>query len=74
MSEGRLGARTGLGFYTHGERDLADYRFEVYRRQLRLLEQLGAAPQPDAALRTPSCEATPRPTTPWPDGPPSTGG
>ncbi|MFO1300920.1 MAG: 3-hydroxybutyryl-CoA dehydrogenase [Burkholderiaceae bacterium] len=73
MSEGRLGVRSGRGFYTYGERDLADYRFEICRRQFRLLEQLGAAPRPDTALHPPGSAATPGPTTPQPDGLPSTG-
>lgn len=71
MAEGRLGVRTGRGFYTYGERDLADYRFEVCRRQFRLLEQLGAAPQPDAALHPPGSPATPGSTTAQPDGLPA---
>lgn len=59
MSEGRLGVRSGRGFYDHDERAIADQRFEVYRRQFRLLEQLGAAPRPDAALQTPGATNTP---------------
>lgn len=50
MAEGRVGLRSGAGFYTYGERDIADRQFEVYRRQFQLLQYLDAAPRVDIAL------------------------
>lgn len=52
MAEGRLGVRTGSGFYSYGDGDVAGQRFDVYRRQFRLLEHLGVQPRVDAALHS----------------------
>ena len=51
MHEGRRGLRDGRGFFDWNALDTARYRREVLARQLALLEHLGLAPQPDAALR-----------------------
>ncbi|GMU73665.1 MAG: 3-hydroxybutyryl-CoA dehydrogenase [Burkholderiales bacterium] len=73
MAEGRLGVRSGRGFYAYDARNVVEHRFEVLRRQFQLLGQLGVAPQADAALHPPDATTTPEPTTRQPDGLPSTG-
>jgi 3-hydroxybutyryl-CoA dehydrogenase len=52
MHEGRRGLREGRGFFDWGGTDTARYRREVLARQLALLEHLGLAPRPNAALRS----------------------
>lgn len=63
MDEGRLGLRAGRGFYEYGAQDLSSRTLDVCRRQFALLAQLGAAPQPDCALRSQrsGLEAQPQP-------------
>ncbi len=52
MAQGRLGLRSGRGFYDYPGEDASARRTEVLRRQYRLLEFLEAAPQLDAARLT----------------------
>lgn len=59
MHEGRLGLRTGKGFYDYPGDDADARRTEVLQRQFQLLRFLGAAPRRDAALRDSTSEANP---------------
>jgi 3-hydroxybutyryl-CoA dehydrogenase len=51
MRAGRVGLRTGKGFYDYAQTDLAAYRKDVLRRLIGQLEQCALLLPPGAALR-----------------------
>ena len=50
MQEGRIGLKSGQGFFDHRDVDTAAYREDVLKRQVGLLRHLGLVPAPNAAL------------------------
>ncbi len=50
MQAGRIGLKSGEGFFDYRNVDTAAYREDVLRRQLGMLKHLGLAPMPNAAL------------------------
>ncbi len=50
MAQGRVGLRSGQGFFDWGTTDVAAYRKDVLARQLDLFGHLGLVPAPGAAL------------------------
>jgi 3-hydroxybutyryl-CoA dehydrogenase len=51
MVEGRLGLKTGAGFYDYQNTDVAAYRQDVMSRQVALLEQLSLIPVFNAGVK-----------------------
>jgi 3-hydroxybutyryl-CoA dehydrogenase len=51
MAEGRLGLKTGKGFYDYRETDVAAYRQDVMARQVALLKQLSLVPVFNAGVK-----------------------
>lgn len=51
MQEGRVGLKSGEGFFDYRNVDTAAYRDDVLGRQLGMLRHLGLVPTPNAALR-----------------------
>jgi 3-hydroxybutyryl-CoA dehydrogenase len=58
MEEGRLGLRTGKGFYQYPPGDAEDRRTAVLQRQFQLLQYLDAAPKFNAALAQTGIQVT----------------
>ena len=50
MQAGRIGLKSGEGFFDYRNVDTAAYREDVLKRQLDMLRHLGLAPAPNAAL------------------------
>ena len=50
MQEGRIGLKSGEGFFDYRDVDTAAYREDVLKRQVGLLRHLGLVPAPNAAL------------------------
>ena len=50
MQAGRIGLKSGEGFFDYSDVDTAAYREDVLKRQLGLLGHLGLVPTPNAAL------------------------
>ena len=50
MHEGRIGLKSGEGFFDYRGTDTAAYRADVLKRQVELLKHLGLVPAPDAAI------------------------
>ena len=50
MQEGRIGLKSGQGFFDYREVDVPAYRADVQERQVALLRQLGLVPAPESAL------------------------
>jgi 3-hydroxybutyryl-CoA dehydrogenase len=51
MVEGRLGLKTGAGFYDYRDTDVSAYRQDVMARQVALLKQLSLVPVFNAGIR-----------------------
>jgi 3-hydroxybutyryl-CoA dehydrogenase len=51
MAEGRLGLKTGAGFYDYRDTDVPAYRQEVMSRQVALLKQLSLVPLFNAGVK-----------------------
>jgi 3-hydroxybutyryl-CoA dehydrogenase len=58
MEEGRIGLKTGSGFYDYAGMDVAAYRKDVVARALALLEHHGLLVAPGAALKQPAQRVT----------------
>ena len=50
MREGRIGLKSGEGFFDYRGTDTAAYRADVLKRQVDLLKHLGLLPTPNASL------------------------
>lgn len=50
MQEGRIGLKSGQGFFDYRNTDTAAYREDVLTRQVGLLKHLNLLPAPNAAL------------------------
>ena len=50
MHEGRIGLKSGEGFFDYRGTDTAAYRADVLKRQVELLKHLGLLPAADAAI------------------------
>ena len=50
MHEGRIGLKSGEGFFDYRGTDTAAYRADVLKRQVELLKHLGLLPSPHASL------------------------
>ncbi len=53
MHEGRIGLKSGEGFFDYRGTDTTAYRADVLKRQVDLLKHLGLLPTPDAAADRP---------------------
>jgi 3-hydroxybutyryl-CoA dehydrogenase len=51
MSEGRLGLKTGVGFYNYQDVDIPMYRQDVMTRQVAMLKQLCLMPRFNAGIK-----------------------
>lgn len=64
MREGRIGLKSGAGFFDYRDTDTATYRADVLKRQVELLKHLGLLPAPSASLaqaQTTAIEASANP-------------